>query len=106
MLAAAIDEDDAAQVLEARLERELNPRGFETLLAHVSPGAKAAPRSKAKPDDREACARLREAKEALAGAEAEERQAHRRWDQAQRQLEEARAAVEAAQRELDRIRGG
>jgi hypothetical protein len=106
LLAAAVDEDAAAQVLEARLERELEPRGFGTLLAHVSPGAKAAPRAKPKPDDREARGKLREAKEALAGAEAEERQAHRRWDQARRQLEEARAAVEAAQRELDRIRAG
>jgi hypothetical protein len=104
LLAAAVDEDAAAQVLEARLERELEPRGFGTLLAHVSPGARAAPRrAKPRPDDREARGKLREAKEALAGAEAEERQAHRRWHQAQRQLEEARAAVEAAQRELDRI---
>jgi hypothetical protein len=106
LLAAAVDEEAAAQVLEARLERELEPRGFGTLLAHVSPGAKAPPRTKPKPDDRAARGKLREAKEARAGAEAEERQAHRRWDQAQRQLEEARAAVDAAQRELDRIRAG
>ena len=107
VLAAAVDEEAAAQMLEARLERELEPRGFGTLLAHVSPGgAKAAPREKRKPDDLEARRKLREAKEALAGAEAEERQAHRRWDQARRQVEEARAAVEAAQRALDRTRGG
>jgi hypothetical protein len=106
LLAAAVDEEAAAQMLEAQLERELEPRGFETLLAHVSLGAKAAPRAKPKPDDRAALTKLRETKDALAGAEAEERQAHRRWDQAQRQLEEARAAVEAAQRELDRIRAG
>jgi hypothetical protein len=105
MLAAAVDEDAAAHVLEARLERELEPRGFEALLAHVSPGAKTAPRAKPKPDDREARAKLQEAKNELKAAEAEERQAHRRWDQAQRQVEEARAAVEAAQRRLDRIRG-
>ncbi len=35
LLAAAVDDEAAQQVLEARLERELEPRGFGTLLAHA-----------------------------------------------------------------------
>ena len=35
LLAAAVDDDAAEQLLEARLERELEPRGFGTLLAHA-----------------------------------------------------------------------
>jgi DNA repair exonuclease SbcCD ATPase subunit len=107
LLAAAVDEEAAAQLLEARLERELEPRGFGTLLSHVSPaGGKTAPRKQPKPDDREARARLQEAKQALTAAEAEERQVRRRLEQAERQVEEAREAVESAQRELDRVRAG
>jgi hypothetical protein len=107
LLAAAVDEEAAQQVLAARLERELEPRGFGTLLGHVpAPASKAASREKPKPDDRAARARLQEAKDALTAAEAEERQAHRRWKQAERQVEEARAAVDTVQRELDRIRAG
>jgi hypothetical protein len=107
LLAAAVDEEAAEQVLEARLERELEPRGFGTLLGHVSPSAsKAASRKKPKPDDHEARRKLEEAKKDQQAAEAEARQARRRLEQAEQQLEEARAAVEAAQRELDRIRAG
>ena len=98
LLAAAVDDDAARQLLEARLERELEPRGFGTLLADASPGhgetregdrrATEAARARAsgfaratreaetnKPDDSAARARLLEAKEALGAAEAEERQA-------------------------------
>ena len=39
LLAAAVDDDAAHQLLEARLERELEPRGFGTLLAHARPPA-------------------------------------------------------------------
>ncbi len=35
LLAAAVDDDAARYLLEARLERELEPRGFGTLLAHA-----------------------------------------------------------------------
>ena len=48
LLAAAVDDDAAQQLLEARLEQELEPRGFGTLLAHARPapvkpaGAKVA----------------------------------------------------------------
>jgi hypothetical protein len=43
LLAAAVDDDAARLLLEARLERELEPRGFGTLLAHA-PAAPARPR--------------------------------------------------------------
>jgi hypothetical protein len=42
LLAAAVDDDAARQLLEARLERELEPRGFGTLLVHA-PSAPARP---------------------------------------------------------------
>jgi hypothetical protein len=78
--AAAVDEEAARQLLEARLERELEPRGFGTLLGDV-PGAapargkpKARPASK-KPDMRAERKRLDEARSALAEANARERQA-------------------------------
>jgi hypothetical protein len=119
LLAAAVDEDAAGQLLEARLERGLESRGFGTLLAHVPPGSttapaaarprtgpKAAPQAKPAPDDRDARRTLQEAKSALGAAEAEERQARRRWEQAARELERARAAVETAQLELERVRAG
>ena len=118
LLAAAVDDDGAQQLLEARLERELEPRGFGTLLAHA-PSAVEKPagatarqpepaqpeRKTPKPDDSAARARLEETEAALSAAEAEERDARRRWDGAQSSLEEARAAVEKAQRALDRPHG-
>ena len=133
LLAAAVDDDAAKQLLEARLERELEPRGFGTLLAYAPPAAarpvraaapQAAPTEAAaaqpepaasparpekpetkKPDDGAARARLHEAKDALSAAEAEERQARRHWDETHRELEKAQAAVDEAQRDLDRIHG-
>jgi hypothetical protein len=121
LLAAAVDDDAARQLLEARLERELEPRGFGTLLAYAPPAAarpkeatapRARPKGEAppqekpaapeeqKPDDRAARARLQEAKAALSAAEAEERQARRHWHQTQSELEKARSAVDNAQRDL------
>ena len=106
--AAAADEEAAQELLEGRLERELEPRGFGTLLAHTKPRSGSAVDAKPTPaktrhaDDRAARVKLREAKEALAAAESEERQAQRRWAQTQRELERAQAAVEKAQHELER----
>jgi hypothetical protein len=97
LLAAAVDEEAASELLAARLERELEPRGFGTLLSHVKPSARPARQKPPKPDDREARARLNEAKQLLAGAEAEERQAHRRWEQAQSEVEKARRKLERLQ---------
>jgi len=111
--AAAVDDNTAREVLEARLVREPEPAGFGTLLAHAEPAATAAaPRGaarqrKAKPprrDDEAARKRLQEAEQALSAAATEERQAQRRWTQTQGDLEKAQAAVEKAQHELDRLR--
>ena len=44
LLAAAVDDDAARQLLEARLEQEPEPRGFGTLLAHA-PAAAASSRA-------------------------------------------------------------
>lgn len=112
--AAAVDDEIARDLLEARLVREREPAGFGTLLAHAEPAAAKTPTAKRAtpgarrtpaPDDGVARERLQEAKRMLGAAAAEERQARRRWEQTQRELEKAQAAVERAQRELDRIRG-
>jgi hypothetical protein len=117
LVAAAVDEEAARRLLEARLERELEPGGFGTLLAHARPGAgrpagaaavrvqPAPPSRRKRPDDRAARAQLTEAKAALAAAEAEARQAERRRRRAQDELARARAAVAKAQRALDRLHG-
>lgn len=117
LLAAAVDEDAAAQLLAARLEHELEPRGFGTLLGHARPDAPpprrpaapekpkpAAPR-KQKPDDRAARAKLQEATRARSAAESEERRAGRRFAEAQKELERAKAAVDKARHDLDRVHG-
>ena len=121
LLAAAVDDDAAEQLLEARLEREIEPRGFGTLLVHttglarMAPIARPAPAKPAqteptpappdrkKPDDGAARAKLQEAKAGLGAAEAEEQQARRHWEQTRRDLEKARTAVEEARRDLDRL---
>ena len=104
--AAAVDDNTARDVLAARLVREPEPAGFGTLLAHSepAPGKRAAP-APARPDDSAARAELQEAKKTLGAAEAEERQAKRRWEQTRGDLEKAQAAVAKAQRELDRLQG-
>ncbi len=109
LLAAAVDDEAARELLEGRLVRELEPRGFGTLATHAKPAAaipttRKRPSSKPKrPDERAARAKLREAQEAVIAAEAEEQQARRHWMQAQKELEQARAAAERAQRDLDRV---
>ena len=116
LLAAAVDDDAARQLLEARLERELEARGFGTLLSHARPttakptAATAAPAEPAlpkrkEPDDSAARAKLQDAKAALDAAETDERHARRRWEGTQREVEKAHAAVEQAQRDLDRLHG-
>jgi hypothetical protein len=115
--AAAVDDNTARELLAARLLREPEPAGFGTLLAHSGPSApKASTAARtgpgkrdaaapARPDDSAARARLQEAKKALGAAEAEERQAKRRWTKMQRKVEKAQAAVEKALRELDHLHG-
>ena len=91
--AAAVDDEAAEELRRGRLERELEPRGFGTLLTHAKP-APAKPKhkpAKPKPDDRAARVKLRQAQEKLSAARSE--------------LARAEAAVEQAQRQLDRVRG-
>jgi hypothetical protein len=115
--AAAVDDNSARDLLTARLVPEPEPVGFGTLLAHsepqagkastaagATPGKRGAP-APVRPDDSAERARLQEAKKDLGAAEAEERQAKRRWAQTQRDLEKAQAVAEKAQRELDRLHG-
>jgi len=97
LLAAAVDEEAANELLAGRLERELEPRGFGTLLSHVKPSARPARAKPPKADDREARAKLHEARQELAAAEAEERQARRRWEQTQGEVEKARRTLERLQ---------
>jgi hypothetical protein len=131
--AAAVDDNTAHELLEARLVREPQPAGFGTLLAHAKPaprkraarstalerapargaatksqGTRAAPAKQREakpptPDDTAARKRLQEAKRLLTAAAAEERQARRRWTQRQRELEKAQATVDRAQDDLDRL---
>ena len=91
--AAAVDDEAAEELRRGRLERELEPRGFGTLLTHAKPApAKPKPKpAKPKPDDRAARVKLRQAQEKLSAARSE--------------LARAEAAVEQAQRQLDRVRG-
>ena len=91
--AAAVDDEAAEELRRGRLERELEPRGFGTLLSHARPApAKPKPKpAKPKPDDRAARVKLRQAQEKLSAARSG--------------LAQAEAAVEQAQRELDRVRG-
>jgi hypothetical protein len=99
--AAAIDKEAAAQLLAGRLDRELELRGFGTLLGELPRGPKTrvpAPKPK-KPDDSAARLRLKQARDDLAEAKARERLARR-------ELERAQAAVERAQKELTRLNGG
>jgi hypothetical protein len=111
LLAAAVDEAAARELLAGRLERELELRGFGTLLAQAKPvAAKRASagrtgRQAKRPDDRAALAELRAAKEALASAESQERQAVRRLTQTRSAVEHARASVEEAQSALERLHG-
>ena len=124
ILAAAVDDDAAQLLLQARLERELEPRGFGTLLAHAggrrrlaSVGRAAAapaaspsqapregiePGQEPPPGDPLARARVRRREAALTAARATERDARRRREQTQKELEKAASAVEQAQRELDK----
>ena len=110
--AAAVDDNAARELLEARLVRELEPAGFGTLLAHVEPAGRkgaAEPRGKAKsskPVDLTARRRLQEAERTLAEAKAEEREARGRVTRAQRELEKAEASVARAQEAVDRLRAG
>ena len=118
LLAAAVDDDAAQQLLEARLERELEPRGFGTLLAHAPPapsrpaGATGAGEAAPAPPERKKSQTT--ARPAPDSRRRRPRSARpkRRSDtpdvagkRPRVELEKARAAVEKAQRDLDRLHG-
>jgi hypothetical protein len=101
--AAAVDDAAAEELRRGRLERELEPRGFGTLLSHAKPAPAKKKPVESKPDDRAARAKLREAETALSAARTDERRARRRWDEAQGNVARAESAVEQAQRELESL---
>jgi hypothetical protein len=107
--AAAVDDNTARELREARLVREPEPAGFGTLLTHAEPQATAPGKAKQRetqaprPDDKAARKRLKEAELALSAAVADEQHAQRRWTQAQRDLETAQATLEKARRDLNRL---
>jgi hypothetical protein len=109
--AAAVDDNTARELLEARLVREPEPAGFGTLLTHSNTQAMGRGKAKqraaktARPDDEAARKRLQEAELAHTAAVADEEQAQRRWTQTRRDLETAQAAVDKARRDLDRLHG-
>lgn len=102
--AAAVDDAAAEELRRGRLDRELEPRGFGTLLTHAKPAPAKPKPAKRKPDDRAARANLQRARDALTAARSEERQARGRLEEAQGNLARAESAVEEAQRELESLR--
>jgi hypothetical protein len=101
--ASAVDDAAAEELRLGRLERELEPRGFGTLLSHARPAPAKPKPAEPKPDDRAARAKLRQAKDALTAARSEERQARRQWEKAQGNLARTESAVDDAQRELESL---
>jgi hypothetical protein len=101
--AAAVDEEAAAQLRAGRLERELEPGGFGSLVTGPAPARRAPAQPKrdrkaeraavnaARTQVQEARSTVREAEQAL--EEAEERAAR-----ARKRLEEAEAELEDAER--------
>ena len=99
--AAVVDDAAAEELRRGRLERELEPRGFGTLLTHAKQAPAKPKPAKPKPDDRAARAKLQQARDALSAARSEERRARRQFEEAQGNLARAESAVEAAQLELE-----
>jgi hypothetical protein len=103
--AAAVDADAANQLLEARLERELEPRGFGTLLGEATRIPTGASKKTPAPairkhDDRAARAKLADARRVFAEAQARERHANHALKQAQAAVRKAEAEVLEAERDL------
>jgi hypothetical protein len=103
--AAAADREAARQLLEARLEHELEPRGFGTLLDHALKElgqARKVPTRPAtkKPDDRLARAELDRARRALADVQDREREAEQAWKRVKADVRKAEQAVANAERDL------
>lgn len=101
--AAAADEAAAEQVRAGRLERELEPAGFGSLVAGT-PKARPKPRDDRAERVAKAQAAEREAREALQEAEAAEREARQAWERLRDAAEQARQRAEAAAKELREAR--
>ena len=109
--AAAVDAGAARQLLEARLERELEPRGFGTLLDRTSQARgrtrkAATPPPPKKRDDRAVRAKLDRARRELAEYQAREREAGLTLKRARADLRKAEQAVTKAEKELASLGGG
>jgi len=104
--AAAVDDEAAEQVRAGRLERELEPAGFGSLLA----GATARRRPKRDPARErriaEAEAAERDARDALARAERAEDAAHDAWREARTAADDAKRRVDEAARRVRDVRNG
>jgi hypothetical protein len=100
--AAAADDEAALEVLGARLERELDPPGFDSILAAVAeagpptkPKRSQASAAETRKRERELAQARRDAEKKLREAEQAERRAHGEWERAGRDVERARAALDA-----------
>jgi hypothetical protein len=107
LLAASVDDEAAGRLLDARLERELEPAGFGTLLAHVTPtGARLAPTTAKRPgiasaqaEQGRSAARLGPARRKEPGPSEKEEPARETPNETalRARLRDARAALEAAE---------
>jgi hypothetical protein len=104
LAAAAVDDEAAVELLAGRLVRELEPRGFGTLLAHAPPRSRAPkpkPTPPPKPEvDPKAREVLRAAEATLVARLGDEKEAERQLAKARGEVEKARTAVERARRAL------
>jgi hypothetical protein len=108
LTAAAVDDEAASELLAGRLARELEPRGFGTLLAHAPPAGRTPKRKpvpqktpKPKPEvDPKAREALRDAEAKLVARLGEQKDAERQLAKARSEVEKARTAVERARRAL------
>jgi hypothetical protein len=88
--AAAVDEEAAAQVRSGRLERELEPGGFGSLVAGAAgPARRRGPDPAAKRAVKEAEKRVAELRRAAQAAEDEARRRHAEWHRAEDAAREA-----------------
>ncbi|MGZ4352520.1 MAG: hypothetical protein ACXVZ4_03145, partial [Gaiellaceae bacterium] len=97
--AAAADEAAAEQVRAGRLERELEPAGFGSLVAGT-PKARPKPRDDRAERVAKAQAAEGEARAALAHAEAAEREARQAWERLRDAAERAHECADAAAKAL------
>jgi hypothetical protein len=97
--AAAVDEQAAEQVREGRLERELEPGGFGSLVSGPAP-ARRAP-AKPKRDRKAERAAVTAARKRVQEARGAARDAERAVEEAEERAARAREQLEAAEAELE-----